>query len=343
MILKNLILKPTCFIVALFIVFTSCKKKDENNSDPAPVKSDLEKTIKELAVEKGFDSLAVALTQTGLISNFDESTDAKTTVFAPTNAAFVALLQSLGLNKISDVNKDVLSEILLYHVLSGEVKSSTLTEGQLAKTLSGKTFRISLAGGAKIFTKASKSVSISSVDVVGSNGVIHVINEVLVPNAPGVPGNTATKPTKTIATTAVDAGFDSLVVALTRLNLVSTFNDSKASFTVFAPTNAAFQNLCSTLGVASIAEIDLATLTATINYHAVNGVISSPQLANNQSIVPLSTASDKALKVLISGSTVQLKDYNQSTINVTSADVWCTNGIIHVIDNVLLPVTVITK
>lgn len=338
---KQLIIKSTVLLASLLVLFSSCKKdKDE----PQPIQPIIQpttpptsKTIKELAVEKGFDSLAVALTQTGLLVNFDESTDAKTTVFAPSNAAFVSLLNALGVNRISAINKDVLTNVLLYHVVSGEVKSTDLSEGQLIKTLSGFTLRASLSGGAKLFTTTSSSSTITAVDVIASNGIIHAIDRVLIQNAPGVPGNTASIPTKTIAATAVDAGFDSLVVALTRLNLVNTFNDPSARFTVFAPTNDAFADLCDALGVNSIAKIDLAVLTAAINYHAVSGIISSPQLANGQTIIPLSTTPANAIDVVIA-SGVQLRDVDNGLSTITTADVWCTNGIIHVIDRVLLPV-----
>lgn len=331
--LKHLITKSAVVLTSALILFSSCKK---DKDDPQP-STDAGKTITQLAIENGFDSLAVALTQTGLISNFDQSSDAKTTVFAPTNTAFVNLMDALGVTKMSEIDNEVLSKVLLYHVVSGEVASTNLSEGQLVKTLSGFTLRVSLTGGAKLFTTAEDFTNISSVDIMANNGIIHVIDEVLVPNAPGVPGNNSDIPTKTIATTAVDAGFDSLVVALTRLNLVSTFNDASASYTVFAPTNAAFVDLCDALGVTSIAQIDLATLTAAINYHAVNGIISSPQLKNGQTITPLATSAANAIDVVVSES-VQLRDVDNGLSNVTTADVWCTNGIIHIIDRVLLPV-----
>jgi transforming growth factor-beta-induced protein len=334
MLAKNMLSKSAALFVAALITLSACKK---DKDDPQPTTS-VQKTIKELAIEKGFDSLAVALVQTGLIGEFDESTDAKTTVFAPTNAAFASLLGTLGFTKISQVDNVVLTKILLYHVVLGEVKSTDLSEGQLINTLLGFTSRVSLVGGPKLFTTASASTDIVTVDVIGSNGIIHAINEVLVPNAPGIPGNTATIPTRTIATTAIDEGFDSLVVALTRLGLVTTFSNPDAAFTVFAPTNEAFADLCNVLGVNSIAQIPLATLTAAINYHAVVGVISSPQLANGQTITPLATSAANAIDVVIAGSGVQLRDVDNGLSTVIIADVWCTNGIVHVIDRVLLPV-----
>lgn len=334
--LNRFFTKSVVIAATVLIGFSSCKK-EKDEPQPPQNNQPTSKTIKELAIANGFDSLAVALVQTGLISNFDESTDAKKTVFAPTNAAFVSLMNVLGVTKIADINNDVLKNVLLYHVVSGEVASSNLSEGQLVTTLSGYTLRVSLSGGAKLFTTATESTDITTVDIMANNGIIHVINEVLIPNAPGVPGNTAQIPTKTIAATAIDAGLDSLVVALTRLNLVSTFSNTDARFTVFAPTNAAFVNLCTSLGKNSIAQIDIAVLTAAINYHAVAGIISSPQLANNEKIVPLATPVANAIEVVI-GSTVQLKDVDMGLSTVTTADVWCTNGIVHVIDRVLLPI-----
>jgi uncharacterized surface protein with fasciclin (FAS1) repeats len=311
----------------------SCKKDKDEPTPSAPA----QKTIVELAVANGFDSLAVALTQTGLLSNFDQSTDPKTTVFAPTNEAFVNLLGTLKMNKISDIPNDILTQVLLYHVVDGSVLSTNLSEGMVIKTLSGSTLRASLSGGAMLYTKATESTNITGTDILASNGVIHVIDEVLVQDAPGLPGNTTTVPTKTIATTAVDGGFDSLVVALTRLNLVSTFNDADARFTVFAPTNQAFVDLCAALNVTSIAAIDLATLTATIQYHAVDGIVTSNQLVNDLKLPTLNTAVVPLTVDLTSG--VKIKDLGNGLSAVSTADVWCTNGIVHVIDRVLLPLS----
>jgi transforming growth factor-beta-induced protein len=315
------------FILALLMVpfvLVSCEKEEEDEPKP-----EMKMDIVEIATsDNTFDSLVVALSTANLVSVFQGDDSGPYTVFAPTNQAFVNLLSALNLDRIADIDMDLLTKVLTYHVVNGSVMSSDLADDMLVKTLSGSTFVVDLDNGAMINTNAMTSVKISNVDVEASNGVIHVIDEVLLPSMPAV------APTDDIVETAVAAGFDSLAVALTKANLVSTFSgDETGPFTVFAPTNQAFVDLLAALNLNSINDIDMATLTAVLQYHVVDGIVASDQLFNNFAV---STLGGESFDVMTSNG-VKIQATNTMDAEVTTADVWATNGIVHVINKVLVP------
>jgi uncharacterized surface protein with fasciclin (FAS1) repeats len=130
-----------------------------------------------------FSILVQALTRPDLTTNYATvlSGAGPFTVFAPTNAAFTALLTELGVATLNDIPAADLEAVLKYHVVSGKVLSSSLSEGQVVTTLNPKTFTVSLAGGAKITDKNGRVSNIKTVDIQGSNGVLHAIDKVLRP------------------------------------------------------------------------------------------------------------------------------------------------------------------
>ena len=134
-----------------------------------------EKSIVEIAVDDdNFSILVAALQEADLVDAL--SGDGPFTVFAPTNAAFEALLVDLGITAEQLLSQSMLADVLLYHVVEGEVLSSALTEGMEATTLNGEKITFTLDGGAKV----NGSV-ISAVDIEATNGVIHVIDTVIIP------------------------------------------------------------------------------------------------------------------------------------------------------------------
>jgi transforming growth factor-beta-induced protein len=166
-------------IVATAILFTavttlsSCKKEEEK-----------QKTIVEIAQgDSNFSILVQALTRSDLSTNYATvlSGTGPFTVFAPTNAAFSALLTELGASSLNDIPPATLEAVLKYHVVTAKVLSSSLTEGQEVTTFLGEKFKVSLAGGAKITDAKGRVANITTVDLQGSNGVIHVIDKVLLP------------------------------------------------------------------------------------------------------------------------------------------------------------------
>lgn len=130
-----------------------------------------------------FSILVEALTRPDLSVNYATvlSGTGPFTVFAPTNAAFAALLTELGATSLNDIDAATLESVLTYHVVSGNVVAASLTEGQVVTTLQSGTFTIGLAGGPKISDFNNRVSNIVATDVQGSNGVVHVIDKVLLP------------------------------------------------------------------------------------------------------------------------------------------------------------------
>ncbi|MCS6934131.1 MAG: fasciclin domain-containing protein [Chitinophagales bacterium] len=170
---KSNLLKLLVIFAVFAIALGSCKKDEEPK-----------KNIVDIAKEKPeFSTLVQALTRSDLSTNYANvlSGDGPFTVFAPTNAAFTSLLSELGVSSLNDIPAATLEAVLKYHVVSGKVLSSSLTNGQQVTTLQGSTFTVNLTGGAKITDKNSRVANITTTDIEGSNGVIHVIDKVILP------------------------------------------------------------------------------------------------------------------------------------------------------------------
>jgi len=296
------------FIVLLgTLTMTGCEK-DDNKTSPA------DQTIAEYAgSDSNFSILVQALSKAELVNVLNGS--GNFTVFAPTNDAFKALFTQLGVSGVSDLSKEALTPILLYHVLGTEKKSTSLSSGYL-NTLSPSqgnylSLKIDVSGDVKL----NKETTVTKADIDVKNGVIHVINKVLLP--PTVVGQALE-----------NDSFSILVQAVVKAGLVETLNGA-GPFTVFAPTNAAFTALFAQLGVSGIADLTAAQLIPILKYHVVSGNVLSSQLANG------------AVQTLNGPFNVTLSP--APAINVSSkivaTDVQATNGVIHVIDKVLLPPT----
>lgn len=217
------------------------------------------------------------------------------TVFAPTDAAFAELTEL--------PEGDALKSVLLYHVISGEVGSADLKDGGAAVTLAGSPVLFSLADGAKI-----NEATISATDIVASNGIIHVIDSVILPPADDI-----------VATATAAGDFTQLVAALASASLVDTLQGA-GPFTVFAPTDAAF----AAVGAAPSGD----ALVEVLLYHVVEGAVGSGDL-NPGSVPTLLTGSELTIDL---SAGVKVND-----ANVTAANILTRNGIIHVLDSVLVP------
>lgn len=263
-------------------------------------------TVADLAMQNSsFTTLVSAVAAAGLVPALSDP-KAKLTVFAPTNDAFA---------KLTSVPSD-LKPILLYHVLGSTVYASQVTTGY-AKTLSTYMTKpmdiyLNTTSGVKI----NNSATVVLADVVGTNGVIHVIDNVLLP--------------PTVAGIAINnTNFSILVSAVVKAGLVGTLNGT-GPLTVFAPTNAAFQQLFTDLKVTGIADLTPEALSPILLYHVVAGNNVSSGLTNGSVL----TLQGKSITVSV-GTGVKL---NGNT-NVSYADVQGSNGVVHVIDKVLIPPT----
>lgn len=307
--MKNLRLNYRMMLIAsmaLVLGFTACSKDEDTDTMEQP------KNIVDIAsADTNFSILVAALKKADLASTLEGS--GPFTVFAPTNAAFTSLLADLGVSGLDDLSAETLKPILLYHVLGAKVMSNGLADGYVSTLSSGPDqAKISL-GIDKQNVKLNGSSSVTAADITASNGVIHVIDKVLLP--PTVVGIAISNP-----------AFSILVEAAVKADLAGTLSGT-GPFTVFAPTNTAFQALFSALGVSGIADLTREQLTPILLYHVVSGNVRSSQLMSGD----VSTLNG-SLSVSV-GSSVKLN----GTTSVVLADVQGTNGVVHVIDQVLLP------
>jgi uncharacterized surface protein with fasciclin (FAS1) repeats len=248
------------------------------------------------------------------------------TVFAPTDAAFVAFLKTTSYATLNDVPKDVLTQILLNHVVSGKVKSTDLSTGYvktLAKSATSGTNTMSMYVDLTSGVKLNGVAKVITADVMASNGVIHVVDAVI--NLP------------TIVTHATaNANFSSLVGALTKAgqpNFVGILSGT-GPFTVFAPTNDAFTAFNTELAPGGIAGVSSANLTKVLQYHVVNGNILAASLTEGQIVSTLQMP--QTFTVQLAGG-AKIKDVNNRISPIAATDVQCSNGVIHVLTKVLLP------
>ncbi len=318
--------KFNLFIIALLVsmTFISCNKDDDN---PDPVRT---ANIVALAIETPELSILVEALQAANGNLVEVLSTGSFTVFAPTNDAFTAFLSANGFSSLNDVPTDVLSQILLNHVIQGESRSTDLS------TTYGKTMASEATTGENlsIYIDTSAGVTLNGIsdvtnaDIEASNGVIHIVDAVI-----GLP---------TVVDFAVaDPTFSTLVAALTRNDLqfdyVGTLSTPAGTvptpFTVFAPTNDAFGDLLAELGASGLGDIDEPTLTATLNFHALAGAnVRSSALTDNMTIA---TLGGDVTGNVTGGATIT--DVNGRVSNIVVVDVQAANGVIHVIDKVLLP------
>jgi uncharacterized surface protein with fasciclin (FAS1) repeats len=259
------------------------------------------------------------------------------TVFAPTDAAFATLLGKLHVTAEQLLaSKDLLGVVLKYHVLSGKVLSSDLPASTDAPTLLGPALRITKdASGVTI----NGSAHVTTADVLATNGVIHVIDAVLIPIPPIAPP----APANDIVTVATNAGgFKTLLAAAKAAGLVDALK-APGPYTVFAPTDAAFARLLKRLHVTPAQLLAQPGKVASIlKYHVIAGK------------VPSSALGRRTVATTLNGKKVAIRKYRvwagrgrhrhlvtKVTVNgfatVVKADVMASNGVIHAIDRVLVP------
>ena len=311
------------FILIFFstLLLQGCGKGTKNEVTPTPVAPADPQSIVEVAVANGsFTTLIAALEATGLDVTLSDM-DSKFTVFAPTDDAFALLGQDVIDALLADT--DTLSDILTYHVISGEVDSSAAisSAGSLVEMVNGDSIGLSLDGDNLLVNTAT----VILVDVAADNGVIHVIDAVLTP-----PADKGT-PTMNIVDTAVAAGdFGTLVTALQAAGLDATLADETQSFTVFAPTDAAFAMIDPATLNLLIADTD--ALSSVLLQHVVSDEVNSvtAYTLNGSSAT---TASGAAIPVVIN---TELDTLTFGGATVQTTDIYTTNGIIHVIDTVVV-------
>ena len=272
-------------------------------------------TVVDLAVQNGnFGTLVSAVVGAGLAETLSNATG-QFTVFAPTDDAFAALGENVP---------DDLTPILLYHVLGSPVFSDEISSG-IVKSLNESDPEI-VVEVSDMGVMLNGSAKVVATDIVGTNGVIHVIDQVILPIN-----------NQSILDAAMGlADFSSLVAALAKANLASTFMMDGA-FTVFAPTNDAFAAFLESANLA-FEDLTAEALAPILKYHVLGSKAMSGSLATGyvSTIYEAQEGYPVTLFVEVDGG-VKLN----ASINVTTPDVETSNGVIHVIDGVLSPTSVV--
>jgi uncharacterized surface protein with fasciclin (FAS1) repeats len=283
-------------------------------------------TIAQIAAENGsFTTLVAALDAAGLVETFAGEGDF--TVFAPTDDAFAALPEGTVAALLADP-QGALTQILTYHVVDGSVFAADVVGLETAPTLQGEEIAISVDGDTVYL---NETVAIITTDIEASNGVIHVIDSVLLP--PSVTAAMAEEDEmmaeSSIAEIAAEAGnFNTLLAALEAAGLAETFA-GEGNFTVFAPTDDAFAALPEGTVEALLADPQ-GQLTDILLYHIVAGSVPAETVVTLDSAT---TLSGEDVTITIVDGRVFLND----TVEVITTDIKASNGIIHVIDAVLIP------
>ncbi|RYG13335.1 MAG: fasciclin domain-containing protein, partial [Burkholderiales bacterium] len=206
------------------------------------------------------------------------------------------------------------------HVLPGRVPASAVMPGQPITTVQGGVFKIESAGGLKVTDGRNRVASITTTDVAASNGLIHVLDRVLLPADKDI-----------VATAQGAADLSILVEAVVAAGLVSTLQGA-GPFTVFAPTNAAFASLLAELGITKSALLaDKALLTRVLTYHVVPARVLKAAVPIGS---PITTVQGESITV---NSALQITDRRGRTAAITATDIFASNGVVHLIDKVILP------
>ncbi len=300
-----------------------------------------------VAADENFSTLHTAIVAAGLADTLANA-DNSFTVFAPTDAAFAAL-ESASPGTIASLLADpqgALSQVLLYHVVNGELNSAAVIGSSSLTALQGETLNVSTSDAGAFINNSQIVVT----DIPAKNGIIHVIDAVLVPQAIANPTveiidmaeenieavveenelDVATaEPTQTIAEIAATNGsFNTLLAALNAAGLANTFAQP-GDYTVFAPTDAAFANIPQATLDALLADPQ-GELTNILLFHVISDSLSRNQIATTEFIT---TLDGRPL-------TVNTNDGNIIDVNgakVLIYNIPASNGIIHVIDTVLIP------
>ena len=319
--MKNVSKIRNLAMIALFAIFTVSCDDDDNNVV-------VDNTITGKATATANLSILVqALVKADLATTLQGS--GPYTVFAPTNDAFTAFLATTPYATINDVPKEALTQILLNHVVTGSVKSTDLTTGYiktLAKGTASTSNTLSMYVNTATGVKLNGIATVTTPDIMASNGVIHIVDKVI-----DLP---------TIVTHAVaNANFTTLVTVLNRSgqpNFITALS-ATGPFTVFAPTNAAFTALNTELAPGGIAGVSAANLTKVLQYHVVSPAnVLAATLTEGQIVTPILIPAQTFTIQLTGGA--KIKDANNRISNIIITDVQCSNGVIHAIDKVLLPI-----
>lgn len=288
--------------------------------------------VVQAAQAAGLTTLLDAVTAAGLGNTLLNAP--QMTVFAPTNAAFASALQAFGAANLNQLVAKIggmanLQKVLGFHVVPAAAFSFELGATNTFTTVAGEQLTVTrTANGVTVRDAAGNIANVVTPDVAISNGVVHVIDRVLLP----------TIDLPNVVEAAQAANLTVLLQAVTAAGLGNALLGQEA-MTVFAPTNQAFANLLQALNLNSLQELintlGAEAVTKVLGFHVVPATAFSFNLATGSQQVP--TLAGEMLTVTRNGSAVTVTDKAGNTFNVVAADVAIENGVVHVIDGVLLP------
>merc|ERR1711998_52544 len=287
-------------------------------SPPVPTKN----IVEIAAATPDLSTLVAALGKAQLIDTLKGA--GPFTVFAPTNEAFAKLPALYRQLLLDPKNMKTLQRLLTYHVAAGAVSSKNITDHEQIRTVEGQDVVAHVtSAGIKI-----NDAAVTTADVLAVNGVVHVVDTVLMP--PDMPMPPA--PTKNIVELAVATpDLSTLVTALKAASLVEAYLAGPGPFTVFAPTNEAFAKLPNGTLSFLLDPQNSGVLKKVFEYHVVSGAVPSMDLTNNEKI---RTVEGGEVIATVVAAPVGFKI---NDANIKAADVYATNGVVHIIDAVLIP------
>ena len=305
-------------IIALAITITACGEEEgaptpkptvtqTPKATATPVPSIATQDIVEIAVaDDRFETLVAALQAADLVDTLKGA--GPFTVFAPTDDAFDTLPAGTLDSLLQDI--PALTDVLLYHVVSGKVMAADVVALTSATTVLGKDVTVKVEQGNVYINDAKVIIT----DIEASNGVIHVIDTVLIP------------PDDIVDIAVADDRFETLVAALQAADLVDTLKGA-GPFTVFAPTDDAFDALPA--GTLDSLLQDIPALTDVLLYHVISGKVMAADVV---ALTSATTVLGKDVTVMVDHGNVYIND-----AKVIITDIEASNGVIHVIDTVLIP------
>ena len=317
---KLLKIIPILFLTTLFL--QSC-----DNDDDAVIPPVTNNIVDIAQSSEDFTSLVAALQKANLVTTLQ--TQGPLTVLAPTNAAFSTFLLDNGFGSLDEVPVDVLTNILLNHVVGGRLESTDLTTGYASTLATSSASDASMS----IFIDTSNGVrfngvsSVTTADISADNGIVHVVDAVI-----GLP----TIATFATSNNALSILVDALVYSDSgspTVPYISTVSDASAGpFTVFTPTNDAFADLLTELNANALTDLPPSAINDVLLYHILCANVLSWQLTSG----PVATLGGN---IIADTSDFTLTDPNNRVSNIITSlvDIQAENGVVHVIDKVILP------
>jgi transforming growth factor-beta-induced protein len=305
--------KSIAFGIGILAVSFSACKKEETKTDTTVTPT--AKSIYEIAkADTSFSILVAGIEKTGLKTTL--SGTGTFTVFAPTNSAFRKLgITAEEINSTTDVEEIAeIKNVILFHALGTKVKSTDLSNSYASTlfTVNGNGVSLKIAINP---VKINNTANVTTANIEASNGILHIVDEVLIP--------------PTVVDIAVNnGGFTSLVAALYKADLVETLEDGEA-LTVFAPTDKAFSDINFKL-----ADFTKEALAPILTGHVLGSQVRSNQIQNNQKVTTLNKDVELTFNTTMG---VKFSGGKTTDISVTTADLQATNGVVHVINKVILP------